>query len=330
MDFSLSFDESIIAEEPPFSFDIRVDPDIPSLFEIVSKSSHILRHVPSDCRADFGRALTAVIRDVLEHNDVLAWSSYFLFAPVVLLPPSRAGKLHRKGARKHTKRRLKEWKGDDDMSLREKVMMRVRMWDELHVVGELAASDPVKRCKRLASNARYALACRALADSESLAAPNDHTFEILESKHPKGPPIPKAHNTTLPLSCTVDEVKAAIASFPSGSGAGPSKLSPDHLKDAAVFFLQTPVYDTITQLVNHIARGRAPLFVQPFLAGAFLSPLIKKDGGIRPVACGDTLRRIVGKVFAKKVKSKAKDLLYPFQLGVAVPLGAEAAIRINL
>ena len=91
-------------------------------------------------------------------------------------------------------------------------------------------------------------------------------------------------------------------------------------------FLQTSVYDKVS-LLSIILFLVGPMSVQPYIAGAFLSPLLKKDGGIRPVACGDLFRRISSKVLAQRAKEKAKVLLFPCQLGVAVPLGAEASIH---
>lgn len=127
MDFSVSIDDSVAEEEPPFTFNARVDPDIPSIYEFVSKNTHILRHVPSDCRADYGRALNALIYDIVNHNDILAWSSYFMFTSVVLHPSPRAGRKHRKEAKKYTKNRLKEWKGEEGSSFRDKVLARVKI-----------------------------------------------------------------------------------------------------------------------------------------------------------------------------------------------------------
>ncbi|KAI0979762.1 hypothetical protein GJ496_010290 [Pomphorhynchus laevis] len=42
--------------------------------------------------------------------------------------------------------------------------------------------------------------------------------------------------------------------------------------------------DTLTHLVNHLLSGSAPNSLAPFIAGANLFGLPKKDGGIRPVA----------------------------------------------
>ena len=55
----------------------------------------------------------------------------------------------------------------------------------------------------------------------------------------------------------------------------------------------------------------------------------KTDGGVRPIAVGEVLRRLVGKCWMKSelVKDACKDLLEPRQLGVGSQGGAEAIVR---
>ena len=56
-----------------------------------------------------------------------------------------------------------------------------------------------------------------------------------------------------------------------------------------------------------------------------LTALGKKDGGVRPIAVGSTLRRLATKVGAKPLSSKIGDNLRPSQLGYSTPGGCEAA-----
>lgn len=317
----------VIPPDIPFTLPQRVDPEIPMISEVILRSSPILKHVPVSCRPDFGKAFNSLIYELTTENSDLAWVSYFMFIPVVLLPFGRGGKKNKNDAIKFTKSRIKEWNGADIDDYRLRVLNRIKMWEDLPDSSFVRKSDPIASCKRYVAAGRYANACRALADAESIAPLNDQTFDLLEGKHPNGPPVERLEMPPS-INCTADQVRDAIASFPNGSGAGPSRLSPDHIKDAAVPYLQTSVYDQLAILINHVVAGKVPLEVQPYLAGAFLSPLIKKDGGIRPVACGDVVRRTAGKVLAKIVREKAKALFAPFQFGVAVPRGAEAVIHL--
>ena len=56
-------------------------------------------------------------------------------------------------------------------------------------------------------------------------------------------------------------------------------------------------------------------------------PVKKKGGGVRPIAAGDTTRRLVAKVCCKQVQEQARTTLQPFQFGVGTPGGAEAIVH---
>ena len=66
--------------------------------------------------------------------------------------------------------------------------------------------------------------------------------------------------------------------------------------------------------------------VQPFLAGAYLIGLSKKDGGIRPIAIGDIYRRLTGKCLSFLVKEEANHFFLPTQCVCALG-GGEVVIR---
>jgi hypothetical protein len=53
---------------------------------------------------------------------------------------------------------------------------------------------------------------------------------------------------------------------------------------------------------------------QPVFCGASLCALSKKDGEIRPIAVGETLRRLVAKAACKVVKSKMSEKFAPVQI----------------
>ena len=76
-----------------------------------------------------------------------------------------------------------------------------------------------------------------------------------------------------------------------------------------------------------MAEGKVPEEVAPYLCGARLHAAAKKDGGIRPIAVGNILRRLTAKCIAKKVQEKAAGLLAPHQLGVGVRGGCEAILH---
>jgi hypothetical protein len=56
----------------------------------------------------------------------------------------------------------------------------------------------------------------------------------------------------------------------------------------------------------------------------YLHALCKKDGGIRPIAVGFTLGRLISKIANLWATTKCRDILLPRQLGVGAKGGAEA------
>ena len=81
------------------------------------------------------------------------------------------------------------------------------------------------------------------------------------------------------------------------------------------------------QLVMILAAGKVPTSVSKFLAGGCLIALNKNKKGcppdIRPIAVGETIRRLTGKCMCALVKDKATEFFQPLQLGVACHAGAE-------
>eukprot|EP00973_Karenia_brevis_P006835 927554-Karenia_brevis.AAC.1 len=57
---------------------------------------------------------------------------------------------------------------------------------------------------------------------------------------------------------------------------------------------RTAVCEQLVSVVQLLANGEAPRSLAPMLAGANLVALEKDDGGLRPVAVGDVLRRLTG------------------------------------
>ena len=76
-----------------------------------------------------------------------------------------------------------------------------------------------------------------------------------------------------------------------------------------------------------MAAGRVPEEVAPYLCGARLHAVLKKDGGLRPIAVGNLLRRLTSKLIAIGLADRAAELLAPHQLGVGVRGGCEAILH---
>lgn len=69
------------------------------------------------------------------------------------------------------------------------------------------------------------------------------------------------------------------------------------------------------------------LYYIPFFYGANLIALSKSDGGTRPIAVGNVLRRLIAKSVAFLLGDEIGDNLRPTQLGFGTPGGCEAAVH---
>ena len=167
-------------------------------------------------------------------------------------------------------------------------------------------------------------AVRLASSDDTLAPINEATFEALLERHPLPPPdsiIPSMEEVMQGRGSTMivteGEILQAIRSFPRGSVGGPDGLRPQHLKDMI----------SDNSFVQLLLDGRTPTSVRPFFFGANLTALQKKQGGVRPIAVGCTLRRLSAKVAGAKVAEEMGELLAPQQLGYGVKKGVEAAVH---
>src|SRR5688572_10248592 len=85
--------------------------------------------------------------------------------------------------------------------------------------------------------------------------------------------------------------------------------------------------ESLADFANMVLAGGVPQVVRPSFFGATLLPFTKKDGGLRPIAVGLTLRRLVAKAAANAAISSCVHLLSPFQLGVGTKGGSEVLVH---
>ena len=127
------------------------------------------------------------------------------------------------------------------------------------------------------------------------------------------------------------DILSVLKTFPRGSGARPSRLSAQHLLDAASIHLPTSIGSSLRGVVNLMAAGKVPLPVSVYLAGGKLVSLNKFTEGqptdVRPIAVGETLRRLTGKCLCTLLKGKFSSFFQPFQFGVACKAGVEKVIH---
>jgi hypothetical protein len=168
------------------------------------------------------------------------------------------------------------------------------------------------------------------------------TLEELQQKHPAAPvPIvpPTRDDHDPPYLFTSETVQKAISQFDRGSAPGCSGLRPSHLQGmlrASSEQARAALLSEFNAFVNRSFHGHLPELLVPWFVGAPLTAFAKNGGDVRPLAAGETLRRLTSKN-SVSLLSKTEPrctLAYrmppyvPVKLGVGVRGGAEIAVHL--
>ncbi|GJS62421.1 hypothetical protein Tco_0657205 [Tanacetum coccineum] len=146
------------------------------------------------------------------------------------------------------------------------------------------SESPPPKTLTLAVADRQVTAAVKVLSSSGVTPYCDDTIKALEAKYPYKPPpsMPSITFSEPHLIAEIDSVFSCIKSFPKGNSCGRDGLKAQHILDA----LYGEGSATATNLLK-------------FVASAPLTPLLKPDNGIRPIAVGTIWRRFVSKVSMK-------------------------------
>jgi hypothetical protein len=185
-------------------------------------------------------------------------------------------------------------------------------------------AEVAKKSLGLARRGYFSRAVTALSAARVISAPTPAQTEAMRGLHPApasptlSPPPPLSPFGGAP-TFSRKQVRKALHSFVLGSAAGMSGLSPKHLLDMAAYSGSSAL-DSIALIVARMAEGRVDESARRFMYGARLVALLKTDGGLRPIACGDVFRRMAAKLLCAAVADDARAHLKECgQLGVCVP-----------
>ncbi|PWA50977.1 hypothetical protein CTI12_AA467910 [Artemisia annua] len=273
-----------------------------------------VKSIPHTCRMAFAQALTGSLRKVLATpGSVESWVKLLLLPRCtlqVVRPASRQER--RSGNRKSMQcgsimRALAVWK--DGVGLEDLVLSLLAQSSECPS-GRLSLKDTNEK------GASIKQCLRKVADGHFTAAepPNLPTFS------------PSEHA----LQVDADYVLGCVKSFPKGTSCGKDGLRAQHILDALSgkgASTASGLLAAITEVVNLWLGGFCPRVLAEFIASAPLTPLLKPDNGIRPIAVGAIWRRLVSKVAMHKFGKEMASHLGDYQFGVGVPNGAEAILH---
>ncbi|XP_047992700.1 uncharacterized protein LOC125231302 [Leguminivora glycinivorella] len=283
---------------------------LPSL----KSSVRVLRHIPKGARSLAAGKLCDVINEALRTNETEDWLALLSFSFSALrVPESRSNK--------------------SLTSLVKENIENSELFLPDGCVGHKSSSK-YRAIEAKVYDGDLRGAVRLLMSESSLAPINEDTLGAMREKHPSPskppsfPPEPDRHSVHLSVASA--EVAKALGSFHNGSASGLDGLSPQHLKELTSSSAGSNgprLLESLTCLCNFLLKGMLNLQVTPYLYGASLCALSKKDGGIRPIAVGSVIRRLTAKLGCQAVRDVMSQYLQPHQIGFGTTRGCEAAIH---
>ena len=323
-------------ELPLAASSVSVDPFISSLdstatsspdFSPISTNSKILKRIPRGARdfasESYAKKLNAALQ---KPDDREAWTSVFTFPSCCLRQPTDRG-----GRRKNLTTEIKQQISDCDEGKNIASQTSSSAKRKPHASAAVTFdSAAAKRALAKLDETDIKGAIRQICSTDSIVKPSVASYNALLAKHPPAPEDRRTFSSIdeyQSILVSTDQVLSAIKSFPQGSSGGPDGLRPQHLKDMTERQIGGSLIIALTNLVNFFLAGKAPVWLRPYFFGASLFAFAKKDGGLRPIAVGLTLRRLVAKVACRIASAQCIEYLKPRQLGVGVKGGAEALVH---
>ena len=83
----------------------------------------------------------------------------------------------------------------------------------------------------------------------------------------------------------------------------------------------------MTRFGNLLLSGKGPPQLAPWLCRAPLTALRKRNRGIRPIAVGETLRRLLSSCATDHISKTAANWFHPLRFGIATRNGTEAVVH---
>ena len=321
---------------------------LPTWEEAHTNNIPTIKHIPKGAREEWARVLAKAINDVSSTPDNSQLWLLLYILPRCILParPKNQGYQQAQSAAKVIKAACRKWREGKIVELwQEALMLKRKVGKEKlkkrkkkkkqaeHALGEerTQVTRNRERATELAQEGQLSRAAKALV-SRGVDLNSEAAKKEMEEKHPQveEAALPQGEHSVAALILTSNQVFKAIWGFKAGTAPGPSGLRGEHLKEAKAVRTEgrgAATVGALTRFVNVLVKGKIPKEVSPFFFGANLFALVKKDGGFRPVAVGNTLRRLASKCVSYAVSGRASTYLRPIQFGVGVRGGCEAVVH---
>jgi hypothetical protein len=297
------------------------------LYDICKLSTPMVKRVPNNQRSAFATEWGRLLKQALDEESEVSWSEFFTFPRCMLWSPKRGGRRLTRRQKFHevVRARLVKWQKGGRADLWKSVVER-----STRQLADQQAPQKPRDGKKLEATVISALRmgdvkkALQLLNSAPLAPATEETFQRLKDLHPQGPlpdALPKIKAEDIPIF-TDDLVRSALSTFGPGSAAGLFGIKPVLLQQAT----RAETYyfgSTLTRACNYFAQGMGPEFLRPLMAGGVSIALEKSATAVRPLACGDPIRRLVGKLFCLGGKEEISKAFEGKNYGVGCKGGVE-------
>jgi hypothetical protein len=216
----------------------------------------------------------------------------------------------------HRDKRIKGLLKNALISKAAQAVVRVRSLDAAEHQAKLAGlnHNSVDEAGNTTPNRGLPIATKALKPAPSR---NANTFPVYD------PSLPKA-------DISVSDVTTALKRMSKGSAGGASGVT----TDCIVLTLLREKSESSKRAISALcaatqatANGYVHDEAKPLMAASWQYMLSKPDNGIRPICCGDAIRRIMSKTMLAVIEHKIRPLFADLQYGVGMPCGADIAFK---
>lgn len=298
---------------------------LPSFHDIFKRQVNTQRRVPHSSVKRFRAIFIYQIKKAVRVNSEESWVELCLFTKCILAPPPRGD------ANRDTlvTRRLEDWALGHKVDLWNRIPRRAPS-----VYQQFTADKQIEHgVLNLVSEGSYGRALQRLT-SDGIHQPSKEIYEKLLELHPKRRNAIEKRaltsiSTDLERLIKDKDVIDAINSFDSMAACGTMGIKSTLLKQMMTEDDSNSFIPTLRSFIIHLGLGRAPNSLRPYLAGGCLNALIKppkklgEKPGVRPIAAGELLRRIVAKCLNRTQRHKYDAKFAPHQLGVGAKAGTE-------
>lgn len=208
------------------------------------------------------------------------------------------------------------------------IKQRLQAYPHVRWVGPKPTAKSARRSQiadivRQVENGKVGRAARLLSRESKVADVNDDTLDQLRQLHPPGRihPFALRDGYSPGILPTTEQVQKWALNFKADTACGISGWTFPLMKQA----LDTDEFlDFLTLLCRQIAQGDAPGV--DMLCCSRITPLVKPNGKVRPIAVGELFYRACMKTLLKHYASAQK--LLPRQFGVGSAGGVEPLVHL--